>query len=321
MSNTQPNNDEKVRNLTIIGSGPAGWTAAIYAARDQLDPLVITGKEPGGQLMITTTIENFPGFEEPIGGSELMERMRKQALSYGTEVLEAHVTEVDFSQRPLVLKTNNGDIIRTKSVIISTGSYAKWLGLESETNFKGYGVSGCAVCDGFFFKGKKVCVVGGGNTAIEEALHLCKFATEVTLLVRSDALKGEMIMRKQLESESKIKVLYNVETQEILGTQEETKSVTGVKIKNRLTGEVSQLDLDGVFIAIGHAPNSSIFKGSIEMDDYGYIKTAPDSTKTNLAGVFAAGDVRDPKYKQAVTAAGSGCMAALEVAEYLSSQK
>ena len=309
----------ELTDVAIIGSGPAGWTAAIYASRNKLNTLVITGKEIGGQLTLTTTIENFPGFEDPMGGKELMERMRKQAVLYGTQVIEEHVVNVDFSQNPFTLETDKGNQIKAKSVIISTGSYAKWLNIESEEKFKGYGVSGCAVCDGFFFKNQKVGIVGGGNTAIEEALHMAKIASSVDMFVRSDSLKGEGILIDQIKKEDKINIHYNTQLNEILGVEEDgDKYVNGAIIKNNKTNEEIKFDLDGIFVAIGHSPNSIIFRDKIEIDNFGYILTKPDSTQTNIKGVFAAGDVQDRKYKQAVTSAGTGCMAALEATEYLS---
>ncbi|MBL0725333.1 MAG: thioredoxin-disulfide reductase [Alphaproteobacteria bacterium] len=309
-----------IHNVIVIGSGPAGWTAAIYAARDQLSPIVITGNDIGGQL-VTTTIDNFPGFEQPISGSELMDRMRKQAVKYGTKVIEEHVISVDFTSKPFSITTNNNTFL-ANSVIISTGSYAKWLGLESESKFKGYGVSGCAVCDAFFFKGVKVCVIGGGNTAIEEAIHLSKFATEVYILARGNTLKGEAVMRNKLDTVTNVKIRYNIEVVEILGKEENgQKAVTGVTVKNSKTSEITNIDLSGVFVAIGHSPNSNIFKDHVKLDPHGYIFTELGSVKTNVAGIFAAGDVMDYRYKQAVTAAGTGCMAALEVSEYLLKSK
>ncbi len=306
--------------LIIIGSGPAGYTAGIYAARAMLKPLLITGMQPGGQLTITTDVENYPGFAQPVQGPELMEAMRQQAENVGTEIVSDLITEVDFSQRPFVLKGDSGTTYTADTVIIATGAQAKWLGLPSEEKFKGFGVSACATCDGFFYRDKKVIVVGGGNTAVEEALFLTNFASEVILVHRRDALRAEKVLQKRLFENPKIKVMWDTILEEVLGT-EAPKAVTGAKLKNVKTGEISEMAVDGIFIAIGHAPATEVFKGQIEMNERGYIKLACWSTKTSVDGVFAAGDVADEKYRQAVTAAGMGCMAALEAEHWLVEQE
>ncbi len=306
--------------VIIIGSGPAGYTAGIYAARAMLEPLLITGMQPGGQLTITTEVENYPGFAEPVQGPELMEAMRQQAENVGTEIVNDLITEVDFSRRPFVLKGDSGTEYTADSVIIATGAQAKWLGLPSEEKFKGFGVSACATCDGFFYRGKKVIVVGGGNTAVEEALFLTNFASEVILVHRRDELRAEKVLQKRLFENPKIKVMWDTVLEEVLGT-ENPKAVTGAKLKNVKTGEVTEIAVDGIFIAIGHAPATEVFKGQVEMNERGYIKVDCWSTKTSVEGVFAAGDVADEKYRQAVTAAGMGCMAALEAEHWLAEQE
>ena len=306
--------------VVIIGSGPAGYTAAIYAARAMLEPLLITGMQPGGQLTITTDVENYPGFAEPVQGPELMEAMRQQAENVGTEIVNDLITEVDFSKRPFVLKGDSGTEYTADSVIIATGAQAKWLGLPSEEKFKGFGVSACATCDGFFYRGKKVLVVGGGNTAVEEALFLTNFASEVILVHRRDELRAEKVLQKRLFENPKIKVMWDTVLEEVLGT-ENPKSVTGARLKNVKTGEVTEIAVDGIFIAIGHAPATEIFRGQVEMNERGYITVDCWSTKTSVDGVFAAGDVADEKYRQAVTAAGMGCMAALEAEHWLAEQE
>jgi len=306
--------------VIIIGSGPAGYTAGIYAARAMLEPLLITGMQPGGQLTITTDVENYPGFAEPVQGPELMEAMRRQAENVGTEIVNDLITEVDFSQRPFRLKGDSGTDYTADAVIIATGAQAKWLGLPSEEKFKGFGVSACATCDGFFYRGKKVIVVGGGNTAVEEALFLTNFASEVVLVHRRDELRAEKVLQKRLFENPKIKVMWDTVLEEVLGT-ENPKSVTGARLKNVKTGEVTEVAVDGIFIAIGHAPATEVFRGQVAMNERGYIELACWSTKTSVDGVFAAGDVADEKYRQAVTAAGMGCMAALEAEHWLAEQE
>jgi thioredoxin reductase (NADPH) len=304
--------------LVIIGSGPAGYTAAIYAARAMLRPLLIEGIQPGGQLTITTDVENYPGFAEVVQGPWLMEQMRAQALHVGTELVQDHIKSVDFSQRPLVLHGDAGTVYNAEAVIIATGAQARWLGLASERKYQGYGVSACATCDGFFYRGRDVLVVGGGNTAVEEALFLTNFARSVTVIHRRDSFRAEKILQMRLFAHSKIKVLWNTALDEILGT-EDPKAVTGVRVRDVPTGKTSKLKVDGVFIAIGHEPATAMFRGQLEMTPGGYIVTAAKSTVTNVAGAFAAGDVTDDIYRQAVTAAGMGCMAALDAERYTAS--
>lgn len=301
--------------IIIIGSGPAGYTAAIYAARASFSPLLITGMQPGGQLSITTDVENFPGFAESIQGPWLMEQMHKQAEHVGTEILQDYVTKVDFSKRPFIVSTDSQNFT-ADSVIIATGAQAKWLGLESEMKFQGFGVSGCATCDGFFFKNKKVMVVGGGNTAVEEALHLTHHASEVWLVHRRDQLRAEKITQEKLFKHPKIKTLWNRVVDEILG-DENPKNVTGVRLKNLENNQIEEYSMDGVFIAIGHKPNTEIFIDQLELDDENYIITKPGTTQTSIDGIFACGDVQDKIFRQAVTAAGTGCMAALEAGKFL----
>lgn len=297
--------------VLIIGSGPAGYTAAIYAARANLKPILVQGMQPGGQLTITTDVENYPGFADPIQGPWLMEQMAAQARHVEAEIIFDIITEVDFTQHPFWAKGDSGDIYTADTVIISTGAQARWLGIPSEEKFQGGGVSACATCDGFFFRGKEVVLVGGGNSAVEEAIFLTNFATKVTVVHRRDSFRAEKIMQDRLFANPKINVIWDSAVDEIVGT-EEPKVVTGVRIRNVKTGDLQLIPADGVFIAIGHTPATAIFKGKVAMDDSGYILTAPDSTATNVKGVFAAGDVKDKIYRQAVTAAGMGCMAALE---------
>ena len=303
--------------LLILGSGPAGYTAAIYSARAMLEPTLLTGIEPGGQMTITTDVENYPGFADIIQGPWLMDQMKGQAENVGTNIVFDTIIDVDLSKKPFELKADSDKIYTCEALIISTGAQARWLGLESENKFKGYGVSACATCDGFFYKDKRVVVVGGGNTAAEEAVFLTNFAKEVKLIHRRDSLRAEKILQKRLNENDKIEIIWDTEVTEIIG-DENPLSVNKVALKNNKTNISSHLNTDGVFIAIGHSPSSEIFKNQLEMNNNGYISTAADSTKTNIDGVFAAGDVTDDKYRQAVTAAGMGCMAALEAEEYLS---
>ena len=302
-----------INNVIIIGSGPAGYTAAIYAARANLKPILVSGFQPGGQLTITTDVENYPGYEDPIQGPWLMEQMQKQAAHVGTEIINSQVTEVFLNEKIKKLNLDNGKTLNTKTVIISTGAQARWLGLENEAKFQGHGLSACATCDGFFFKDKEVAVIGGGNSAAEEALFLTKFATKVYLVHRRDKLRAEKILQDRLKQNSKIEFIWNSEVTKFNGNDD----LESIDLLNKQDNKISNLKIDGVFIAIGHDPATQLFKGQLKMDDGGYIITDPDSTKTSIEGVFAAGDVRDKIYRQAVTAAGMGCMAALEVEKYL----
>ncbi|MEL6259023.1 MAG: thioredoxin-disulfide reductase [Pseudomonadota bacterium] len=302
-------------DVLIIGSGPAGWTAAVYAARALRKPLVVTGSQPGGQLTITTDVENYPGFTE-IQGPDLMVKMREHAEAMGAEVAEDHISSIDLSSRPFKAVGDSGAVYVGESVIISTGAQAKWLGLDSEKKFQGFGVSACATCDGFFYREKDVIVVGGGNTAVEEALFLTNFASKVTLVHRRDSLRAEKILQERFLNHPKAEVIWDHVLDEVLG-DESPLGVTGVRLKHAQTGEERELAAHGVFIAIGHTPSTELFKNQVNMKANGYIVTAPDSTKTNIPGVFAAGDVTDETYRQAVTAAGMGCMAALEAERFL----
>ena len=302
--------------VIVLGSGPAGYTAAIYAARAMLAPTLIQGSQPGGQLTITTDVENYPGFAEPIQGPWLMEQMQAQAEHVGTHIVMDHINKVELRTRPIRLEGDSGDTYSCDSLIICTGAQARWLDLPSEAQFKGHGVSACATCDGFFYKGKEVVVVGGGNTAVEEALFLTNFANKVTLIHRRDFLRAEKILQERLFKNSKIEVIWDSVVEEVIGTQS-PKSVTGVVLKNLKTGMTSEIMADGFFVAIGHAPATELFKGQLDMTPSGYLITAPDSTATAIPGVFAAGDVKDEVFRQAVTAAGMGCMAALEAERYL----
>lgn len=301
--------------VLIVGSGPAGYTAAVYAARAMLQPGIVAGPQPGGQLTITTDVENYPGFPE-VMGPDLMDKFKEHALKFGTAFYEDMITDVDFSSRPFVMKSESGKTYTADSVIIATGAQAKWLGLPSEEKFQGFGVSACATCDGFFYRDREVVVVGGGNTAVEEALFLTNFASRVTLVHRRDSLRAEKILQQRMFDNPKVEILWDTTLEEILGDNQPL-GVTGVRLKNVKTGEVYDRETHGVFIAIGHKPSTDIFKGHVEMNAGGYITTAPDSTATNVPGVFAAGDVSDELWRQAVTAAGLGCMGALEAERYL----
>ncbi|MCL4768674.1 MAG: thioredoxin-disulfide reductase [Hyphomicrobiaceae bacterium] len=302
--------------ILILGSGPAGYTAAIYAARAMLAPVLIQGVQPGGQLTITTDVENYPGFAEVIQGPWLMEEMKAQAEHVGTRVIMDHVSKVDLQQRPFRLEADSGDTFTCDVLIVCTGAQARWMGLPSEEAFKGHGVSACATCDGFFYKGKEVIVVGGGNSAVEEAMFLTKFASRVTVVHRRDSFRAEKILQQRLFANPKIEVVWDTAVEEIVGTAD-PRSVTGVRLRNLKSGEVGERRVDGVFIAIGHAPATELFKGQLEMKPSGYLITRPDSTATSIPGVFAAGDVKDDIFRQAVTAAGMGCMAALEAERFL----
>lgn len=304
--------------VIIIGSGPAGFTAALYAARANLKPIIFEGNQPGGQLMITTEVENYPGFEHGIQGPELMDVMRKQVHRFGAESIYKYIVKVDFSSKPFKLWTDDGTEFTCDTCIVSTGATAKLLGLESENTFMGYGVSACATCDGFFFKNQRVVVVGGGDTAMEEANYLTHHASEVTIIHRRDEFRASKIMLDRAKKNPKIKFVTNTVIEEILGKEENgRKTVTGIKIKNLKSGEESVLECEGVFVAIGHKPNTDIFKGILDMDDVGYLITKKSTTETNIEGVFACGDAQDSYYRQAVTAAGTGCMAAIDAERYL----
>jgi thioredoxin reductase (NADPH) len=302
--------------VIIIGSGPAGYTAAIYAARAMLEPVMISGLQPGGQLTITTDVENYPGFADVIQGPWLMDQMKAQAEHYGTNFVHDVIVEVDFDHRPFTLTGDSGAKYTADAVIIATGAQARWLGLPSETKYQGFGVSACATCDGFFYRGKEVVVVGGGNTALEEALFLTNFASKVTMIHRRGEFRGERILQDRVFKNPKIEVIWNAEVDEVVGSAM-PPSVTGIKIRDAKSGNTSELKVDGVFIAIGHSPATAVFSGKLDMKPGGYLKVIPGSTQTNIAGVFAAGDVTDDVYRQAVTAAGMGCMAALEAEKYL----
>ncbi|HCL65055.1 MAG TPA: thioredoxin-disulfide reductase [Rhizobium sp.] len=306
--------------VLIIGSGPAGYTAAIYAARAMLKPVLIAGMEQGGQLMITTDVENYPGFADPIQGPWLMEQMLKQATHVGAEIVNDLVTEVDMAKRPFTIRTDSGAVWTADTLIVATGAKAKWLGIESEQHFQGFGVSACATCDGFFYRNKDVIVVGGGNSAVEEALYLSNIAKSVTVVHRRDSFRSEKILQERLFAKENIKVIWNTEVAEITGTPAKPPmppSVTGATLRDTVTGAITEMPIDGVFVAIGHAPAVELFKGKLKMKANGYLWTAPDSTATDVEGVFAAGDVTDDVYRQAITAAGMGCMAALEAERYL----
>jgi thioredoxin reductase (NADPH) len=303
-----------IENVVIIGSGPAGYTAAIYTARANLKPIMISGLQPGGQLTITTDVENYPGYEDPVQGPWLMEQMKKQSENVGTNVISSMVTSVDLNSKVKKIILDNGTEIHSKTVIISTGAQARWLNAKNEDKLKGFGISACATCDGFFFKDKIVAVVGGGNSAAEEALFLTNFASKVYLIHRRDKLRSEKILQDRLAKNSKIEFLWNKQVEEYLGD----KNLNGVLLSDTITSEKTELEIDGLFVAIGHDPATGIFKDKLDMDNDGYIITKPDSTETNIGGVYAAGDVKDKIYRQAVTAAGMGCMAALEAEKYIS---
>jgi thioredoxin reductase (NADPH) len=306
--------------MLIIGSGPAGYTAAVYAARANLSPIQVLGMEPGGQLTITTEVENYPGFADPIQGPWLMEQMKAQAENVGTKLIHDIIVDVDFSSRPYKAKSESGTEFTADTIVICTGAKARWLGLESEKKFQNMGVSACATCDGFFFRNKRVAVVGGGNSAVEEALFLANLCEKVTLVHRRDTLRAEKIMQERLFNHPKIDILWDSTVEEVLGVEVgkgDIPGVTGLRTKNLKTDEVTEIELEGVFIAIGHDPATELFKGKLEMDDEGYLITVPDSTLTSIPGVYAAGDVKDKLYRQAVTAAGMGCMAALEADKYI----
>ncbi len=312
-------NAPRTTRCLILGSGPAGYTAAIYAARALLNPVLIAGIQPGGQLTITTDVENYPGFADVIQGPWLMEQMQAQAAHVGTEIINDIVIKADLSQRPFRLECDSGAVWLAETLVIATGAQAKWLGLETEQKFQGFGVSACATCDGFFYRGKEVVVVGGGNTAVEEALFLTNFASKVTVVHRRDEFRAEKILQERLFAHPKIEVIWNNAIDEVVGSTD-PMGVTGVKLKHTETGEVREIPADGVFIAIGHAPASELFRGQLEADSAGYLKVEPGSASTAIKGVFAAGDVTDDVYRQAVTAAGMGCMAALEAARLLAEE-
>jgi thioredoxin reductase (NADPH) len=309
--------------LAIIGSGPAGWTAAVYAARAMLEPIVISGLQPGGQLTITTEVENYPGFADPIQGPWLMEQMQLQAERMGSKTIHDHVSRVDLSRRPFVIETESSGRFTADAIIVATGAQAKWLGLESEEKFKGYGVSACATCDGFFFRNKHVVVVGGGNTALEEALFLTNFASKVTLVHRRDGFRGERILQERVYANPKIDVVWNGTIGEVMGSggSGAPLKVEAVKLVDTRTGQPSILPCDGVFVAIGHAPATELFRGQLDIKPSGYLSVKPGTALTNVPGVFAAGDVADEHYRQAVTAAGMGCMAALDAERYLAGEE
>lgn len=312
MSNAGP----EILKVAILGSGPAGATAAIYAARAMLEPVMFGGIQPGGQLTITTEVENYPGFADAVQGPWLMEQMQAQAERVGTKVISDTIVAADLARRPFTLVGDSGTRYQTQALIIATGAQANWLGLKSEEAYKGFGVSACATCDGFFFRGKQVAVVGGGNTAVEEALFLTNFADHVTLIHRRGELRADKTNQLRLAANKKIEVVYNTVVDDVLGT-DNPKGVSAIVLRDSKTGATRELKVDGLFIAIGHSPATEIFKGQVDMDEAGYIRTAPDSTRTNVPGVFAAGDVKDKVFRQAVTAAGMGCMAALEAERFL----
>ena len=311
------NKSTKHTKVLILGSGPAGYTAAIYAARAMLKPIIVHGSQPGGQLSTTTDVENYPGYSKVIQGPWLMEEMKGQAEAVGTEMIQDHINKVDLSIKPFKATGDSGQIYTADSIIISTGAQARWLNLKSEEKFRGFGVSACATCDGFFFKNKEVAVVGGGNAAVEEAMFLTKFASKVKLIHRRNELRAEKLLQEKLKANKKIEIVWDSVVEEVIGTNE-PKAVNAIKIKNVKDKKVKELKVDGLFIAIGHDPATSLFKDQLQMDKEGYLITKPDSTETNVKGVFAAGDVKDKIFRQAVTAAGMGCMSALEAEKYLS---
>ena len=312
------NNSVKHSKVLILGSGPAGYTAAIYAARAMLKPILVHGAEPGGQMTTTTDVQNYPGYSDIIQGPWLMDQMKDQAKDVGTDMILDHIKKVDLSKKPFKAIGDSGQEYTADSIIISTGAQARWLNLKSEQEYRGFGVSGCATCDGFFFKDKEVAVIGGGNAAVEEAIFLTKFATKVKLIHRRDKLRAEKMLQKKLKENPKIEIIWDSVLEEVMGDKD-PKGVTGIKIKNIKTNKPSEIKLHGLFIAIGHDPATSLFKGQLDMDKEGYLITKPDSTVTNIPGVFAAGDGKDKIFRQAVTAAGMGCMAALEAEKFISS--
>ena len=309
-------NPTKHTKVLIIGSGPAGYTAAVYAARAMLKPILVHGMEPGGQLTTTTDVENYPGFAEAIQGPWLMEQMKEQAKAVGTEMIEDHISSIKLKSKPFEALGESGQKYTADSIIIATGAQARWLNLKSEQEYRGFGVSACATCDGFFFKEKTVAVVGGGNAAVEEAMFLTKFASKVKLIHRRDSLRAEKMLQKKLMENKKIEIIWDSVVEDVLGDKD-PKNVTGIKIKNLKNNKVEELKVDGLFIAIGHDPATQLFKDQLNMDKEGYLTTKPDSTETNVPGVFAAGDVKDKVFRQAVTAAGMGCMAALDAEKWL----
>ena len=311
------NKSSKHTKVLILGSGPAGYTAAIYAARAMLKPILVHGSQPGGQLTTTTDVENYPGYSKAIQGPWLMDEMKGQAEAVGTEMIQDHIKKVDLTKNPFSAEGDSGQTYTAESIIISTGAQARWLNLKSEQNFRGFGVSACATCDGFFFKDKEVAVVGGGNAAVEEAMFLTKFASKVKLIHRRDKLRAEKMLQEKLKANKKIEIIWDSVVEDVLGTTE-PKSVNAIKIKNVKDNKIKELRIDGLFVAIGHDPATQLFKDQLEMDKEGYLITKPDSTITNIPGVFAAGDVKDKIFRQAVTAAGMGCMAALEAEKHLS---
>ena len=313
------NKSTKHTKVLILGSGPAGYTAAIYAARAMLKPILVHGAEPGGQMTTTTDVQNYPGYSDVIQGPWLMDQMKDQAKAVGTDMIQDHIKKVDLSKKPFRAIGDSGQEYTGDSIIISTGAQARWLNLKSEQEYRGFGVSGCATCDGFFFKDKEVAVIGGGNAAVEEALFLTKFATKVRLIHRRDKLRAEKMLQKKLMENKKIEIIWDSVLEEVLGNKN-PKGVTGIKIKNLKTNKITEISIHGLFIAIGHDPATSLFKGQLDMDKEGYLITKPDSTATNMPGVFAAGDVKDKIFRQAVTAAGMGCISALEVEKFLSKQ-
>lgn len=311
---------EQHTKILIIGSGPAGYTAAIYTSRAFLQPILIEGIQPGGQLTITNEVENFPGFPQGVMGPELMQLFRQQAERFGTRFISGSVTKVDFQRRPFAVCVDEKDRITADVVIVATGASARYLGIDSETQLKGFGVSACATCDGFFYRGKEVCVVGGGDTAMEEAMHLTHFATKVTLIHRRDAFRASKVMQKRVLENPKVEVVWNSQIEEVLGSPQ-AGGVTGVRVRDVKSGQIKNINCHGLFIAIGHHPNTDVFHGELALDEQGYIKVTPGSTRTSVDGIFAAGDVADKTYRQATTAAGTGCMAAIEAERWLAAKE